>query len=173
MSMPRFPSTSGRIWPAAKVFGRTEWPGLSVPGPTYAIPAPGSSWRTMDRRWSGWRPPSLSVARTGRIESYPAAASLACYSSFPSGGARESAEPSWTLFSLRRSGGTTRGFTSGRTKTTSVRTVYTAAAASRQRVEPQEVRASGHEGSDGVSKLTHTTAKQQSVTRCDGPGASF
>ena len=57
----------------------------------------------------------------------------------------------WTLFSLRQSSGTTRGFTSGRTKTTSVRTVYIAVVASRQRAEPRMVRASGRERYDGVS----------------------
>jgi len=143
MSMPQFRSTSGRISPAVRVFGPTERRGLSVSGRTCATRAHGSSWRTRDRRSSEWRPPSLYGARMGRPRSHPAAASSAAYSSFPTGGARESAGTSWTLFSLRRSGGTTRGFTSGRTKTTSVRTVSTAAAASRPRAEPRMVRASG------------------------------
>jgi hypothetical protein len=37
----------------------------------------------------------------------------------------ESEASSWTLFSLRRSGGATCGFTFGRMKTTSGRTAYT------------------------------------------------
>jgi len=143
MSMPQFPSTSGRISPVVKVFGPTERLGSSVPGPTYGSPPRGSSWRTRDRQWSGWRPPRLSVGRTERVRSYPAAVSSTCYSSFPSGGARESGDSYWTLFSLRRSGGTTRGFACGRTKPTSVHTVYTAAAGSRQRAGPRMVRASG------------------------------
>jgi hypothetical protein len=78
------------------------------------------------------------VARTGRVRPYRAAVFSTCYSSFRSGGAKESAESSWTLFSQRRSGATTRGFTSGRTETTSVRIVCTAAAGSRQRADTSD-----------------------------------
>ena len=168
MLTPQFPSTSGRISLAARVSGPTQRPGFSVSGPTCAIPTHGSSWRPRDRRWSGWRPPSLCVARMGRARPYLAAVSSTCCSSFPSGGARESAGSSWTLLSLRRSGGTARGFISGRTKTTSVRTVSTAAGASRRRGEPLTVRASGRatfEGPIAAKPRDPRTSRSASGTR--------
>jgi GNAT superfamily N-acetyltransferase len=48
----------------------------------------------------------------------------------------------------RRGGGATRGFTSGRTTTTSVRTVCTGAAASHQPAVPPVVRANGRDQLD-------------------------
>jgi len=151
-SMPRFPSMSGRIWPAAAVIGLSERPGSSRSEPTYATAARGSSWRPTARRSSGWRRLRLRVRPTGRVRSYPASVSSTCYSSFPSGGARESAGSSWMPFSPRRGGGTTHGFTSGRTKSTSVRTVSTAAGASRQRAEPWMARANGRARFDGIRR---------------------
>ena len=92
--------------------------------------------------------------RTERVPSHPEVVSSRIYSSFPSGGERASAERSWTLFSLRRSVATTRTFTFGRRTTTSVRIVYTAAGASRRRVEAERAGASGHERFDWPSRLS-------------------